>query len=93
MEWKEVAMNQEKSSLDQTVDECRATIAARRQFADELVADIGTPEARRKAKGLRISMTKWERWIDRVIEWVAECESHQHQHTPGVFCLPFPRIR
>ena len=48
------------------VAESRQYISKMRGEADRLVIDVGGADARRRAKGLRISATKWERRLEDV---------------------------
>jgi len=54
----------------EVVERTYREIARRRAFADHLVRDDGSVEARNRAKSLRIRMSLWERQTRLMVEYI-----------------------
>lgn len=51
---------------------CGGGIAEERRYADKLVGEDGSPEARREAKSVRIKASLALGRLDRLLAWVEE---------------------
>jgi hypothetical protein len=56
--------------LYELADELRGMMAGERRYADKLVAEDGSAEARRKAKSIRIKASLQLGRLDRLLAWV-----------------------